>query len=79
MDTGSKGNAAKHPTQVAALAISLLEREGKTQMRRMLKEAVYAEGEYGGLLSALHTVARLGAANTAVVSRTTGPLSTTIT
>src|SRR5207302_9353984 len=54
MDNGSKRHArpdSRH--QVAALAIPLLEGEGKTQMRRMLKEAEYAVGGAGGPLSAL--------------------------
>jgi hypothetical protein len=48
-------------------------------MRRMLKNALYTEGEYGGLLSALHAAAGSGAAKSAVASRTTAPLSTTVT
>ena len=44
-------------------------------MRRMLKEAMCAEGEHGGLLSELHAAAGTGVANSAVVSSTTGPLS----
>ncbi len=48
-------------------------------MRRMLKDALYAGGEYGGLLSELHAAAGSGAAKSAVVSRTTAPLSTTVT
>jgi hypothetical protein len=48
-------------------------------MRRMLNDALYTEGEYGGLLSELHAVARSGRTKSAVVSRTTMPLSTTVT
>jgi len=48
-------------------------------MRRMVKEAVYAEDRYGGLLSELHAAAGSGAENSVVVSKTTGPLSTTVT
>jgi len=48
-------------------------------MRRMLNDALYTEGEYGGLLSELHAVAGAGRTKSAVVSRTTAPLSTTAT
>ena len=48
-------------------------------MRRMLKDALYIEGEYGGLLSELHAVAGTGRAKSAAVSWTTAPLSTTVT
>jgi hypothetical protein len=47
-------------------------------MRRMLKNAVYAEGEYGGPLSKPHAVVKSGARNAAVVSKTTEPLRTTV-
>ena len=47
-------------------------------MRRILKEAGDAEGGEGGLLSELHALARSGINNSAVVLRTTGPLSTTV-
>src|SRR6266478_1427358 len=75
MDIGSKGNAQLGPRHRSATAVP--ERKGRTQMRRMLKEAVYAGGEYGGLLSELHAPAGSAAANSTVVSRTTVPLSTT--
>jgi hypothetical protein len=48
-------------------------------MRRMLKEAADAEGGDGELLSELHALAGSGIRNSAVVSGTTGPLSTTVT
>ena len=48
-------------------------------MRRMLKEAVDAERGDGGLLSELHALAGSGIRNSAVISRTTRPLSTTVT
>jgi len=48
-------------------------------MRRMLKEALCAEGEHGGLLSERHSAAGTDVANSAVVSSTSGPLSTTVT
>jgi hypothetical protein len=35
-------------------------------MRRVLKDAVYAEGEYGGPLSKPHAVVKSGARNGAV-------------
>ena len=61
------------------LWLPLLEGERKTQMRRMLKEAADAERGDGGLLSALHALAGSGIRNSAVISRTRGPLSTTVT
>ena len=61
------------------LWLALLEGEGKTQMRRMLKEAADAEGGDGGLLYELHVLGRSGIRNSAVISRTTRPLSTTVT
>ncbi len=77
MDMGYKRDAWRH--HVAALAMRLLEGDGRTQMRRMLKEPVYAEGEYGGLVSEVHAAPGSGARNSAVVSRTTAPLRTTVT
>ena len=61
------------------LWLSLLEEEGKTQMRRMVKEPLDAEGGDGGLLSELHALAGSGIRNSAVVSTMTGPLSTAVT
>lgn len=52
---------------------------GRTQMRRIVKDALYTEGEYGGLLSEVHAGAGSGGAKSAVVSTTTAPLSTTVT
>ncbi len=48
-------------------------------MRRMLKDALYAGGGYGGLLFELHVGAGSDGGKSAVVSRTTAPLSTTVT
>lgn len=48
-------------------------------MRRMLKDALHTEGEYGGLLSELLASAEKGRAKSAVVSRTRAPLSATVT
>ena len=61
------------------LWLPLLEAKRKTQMRRMLKEAADEGGGDGGLLSELHALAGSGIWNSAAISRTTGPLSTTVT
>jgi len=47
-------------------------------MRRMLKEAADAHGGDGGLLSELHALPGSGFRNSALVSRTTWPLSTVV-
>jgi len=60
------------------LWLPLLEGEGKTQMRRMLKEAEYAVGGAGGPLSALHAAAGSAATNLAAASSTTAPVWTTV-
>jgi hypothetical protein len=53
--------------------------KGGTQMRRMLKDAAYAEGEEGGPLSKIHAAAGSGTRSLAVVSRTTTPVWTIVT
>src|SRR5438132_514878 len=79
MDIGSNRDARPgNRHHVAALATGVRGR-GKSQMRRMLKEAVDAERGDGGLLSELHALAGSGIRNSAVISRTTRPLSTTVT
>jgi hypothetical protein len=48
-------------------------------MRRMLKDALHTEGEYGGPLSKPHAAVKSGARNAVEVRRTTALLRTTVT
>ena len=48
-------------------------------MRRMVKEAAYAEKGSGGLLSKSHDAAGAGDRTLAVISRTTAPVWTEVT
>jgi len=80
MDIGSKRDArpsSRH--QVAALAIPLLEEEGRTQMRRMEKDAACTGRGAGGPLSKPHTAVKSMARTSAVVLRTTALRRTTVT
>ncbi len=61
------------------LAIPLLEENGGTQMRRTEKDAECAGGGAGGPLSKHHMAVESGTRNSAVVSRTTPEVRTTVT
>jgi len=61
-----------------AVAMSSLEGEGGTQMRRTRKEDAYVRRGDGGLPSKIHAPAESGAGNLAAVRRTTAPLRTTV-
>jgi hypothetical protein len=79
MDIGFKQNGTAQQTIFAnrCVAVMHLEDEGRTQIRRMLKDAEDAMGGKGGSLSELHAVAGSGAINLTAVSETTTPVSAT--
>jgi hypothetical protein len=80
MDNGFGRNCtAKQAIFNCCVAVMRLKEEGRTQMRRMLNEAVDAVRGKGGELSELHAVAGSGAINLTAVCETTTSVWATVT